>query len=80
MEILRTTFQPASRRRVGHPAVFAPVGVAAVVFTRAGQPGRAGQPADGLLGGGRIGGPVGAASAVLMVGGAVFLTAWVHRI
>jgi hypothetical protein len=182
MEILRTTFGAASWRRVGYAAVSAPVGVAALVLTLAGQQGRAGRLqqrvarallggpgparprpagtlayallsiplgvvglwlafalvpntirnllygfvvgdgyrdawggptlagawavhavlalalvpvglwlvrgltalqrrlADGLLGGGRVGVPVGAASAIVVAGGAVFLTAWVHQI
>lgn len=36
--------------------------------------------ADGLLGGGRVGVPVGAASAIVLAGGAVLLTAWVRQI
>lgn len=130
MEILRTTFGPASWRRVGYAAVSAPVGVAAPALTLVGRPERAGRPqhrvarallggpvaarphltgtvacallsiplgvvglwlvrgltglqrqlADGLLGGGRVGLPVGAASALVLVGGAAFLTAWVHQI
>jgi hypothetical protein len=182
MELLRTTFGPASWRRVGYAAVSAPVGLAGLVLTLTGQPGRAarvqqrvarrlldgpssvsagfggplayallsiplgvvglwlafllvpntirnllygfvvgdgyrdawGGPtlagawalhaaialalvpvglwlvrgltalqrrlADGLLGGGRIGVPVGAASAVVLVAGAAVLTAWARQI